>query len=108
MQCAISDIDALRQPSKLFEHFVGTQKERFRYRQAKCFRGLEIDDELKLRWILYRQVGRLRASQYAVHVSRPLLKLAYRIEAIRNQSTRFRIKSQCIESRQAQAVASGQ
>jgi hypothetical protein len=31
----------------LFNNFVGTRKQCWRYREAKCFGGLEVDDELK-------------------------------------------------------------
>src|SRR5215831_17365476 len=71
--------------------------------EAERLRGLEIDGQLKLRRILHWQIGRLGAAQYAVDISRCLLKLDYRIEAIRNQSARFGKKSQRIDRWQAQA-----
>src|SRR5262245_31441209 len=87
----------------LFDHLVGAHQERFRYRQSKRLCGLKIDNKLKLRRVLHRQVNRLGTSQYAVNIARPSLKLAYRIEAIRHQSARFGIKSQRTERRQAEA-----
>jgi hypothetical protein len=39
-----------------------------RHLEAERLGGLEIDDELKLRRVLYRQVGRLVAAQYAIDI----------------------------------------
>ena len=48
-----------REPS--FEHCVGAQHKRFRYRQPHGLRSLEIDGQLELRGLLYGQVFRLPA-----------------------------------------------
>jgi hypothetical protein len=50
-------------PFNSLDHLVGEQKERFRDREPKCFRGLEVHDQLKLRRLLHGQVGWPRASQ---------------------------------------------
>jgi hypothetical protein len=36
---------------------VGSEEQRGRDRQAERFRGLEVDDQLELRWLLDRPVG---------------------------------------------------
>jgi hypothetical protein len=51
-----------RRPSwraALFNHLVGAQEERFRDRQPKCLRGLEIDNQLELGRLHDRQVSGL-------------------------------------------------
>jgi hypothetical protein len=40
---------------------ISAQQQRGRYRQPKGFGGLEIDDQLELRWLLDRQISGLRA-----------------------------------------------
>ena len=37
-----------------FDHLVGEQKERFRDREPKCFRGLEVDSQVELGRLLSR------------------------------------------------------
>ena len=46
-----------------FDHFVGGREERWRHRQAERLRRLEIDDEIELSRLFYRQVAGLRATQ---------------------------------------------
>jgi hypothetical protein len=58
---AISRQYALQQNTMLFDHFVGTLQEWLRDGEAECLGSLEVDDELKLRRVLHRQVGRLGA-----------------------------------------------
>jgi hypothetical protein len=41
----------------LFDQLIGAGEQRGRHSQAKCFGGLEIDDQLKLRGLLDRQNG---------------------------------------------------
>src|SRR5215475_10275888 len=52
-----------------FDHLVGEQKERFRDREPKCFRGLEVDSQVELGRLLHGQVGGPRALQNLVHVA---------------------------------------
>jgi hypothetical protein len=52
-----------------FDHLVGEQKERFRDREPKCFRGLEVDSQVELGRLLHGQVGGRRALQNLVHVA---------------------------------------
>src|SRR5262245_63440556 len=53
--------------SLLFYQLVGTGEQRRRNRNAKRLGCSEIDDKLKLRSLLYREVGRLRAFKYFVY-----------------------------------------
>ena len=50
-----------RHRGTLFDHLVGTRKERLRYVEAERLGGLEIDHQLKLSWRLYRKVAYLFA-----------------------------------------------
>src|SRR5262245_3918572 len=88
---------------ELLDHFVGEQQKRLWNCQPEHLGGLKVDNELKLRRVLHWQVGRLGTTQYAVDISRRLLKFVQPIDAIRDQSTSFGIKSQWIERRQTQA-----
>jgi hypothetical protein len=48
---------ALQQNTQLFDHLVGAIEQRLRDRETKCFRGLEVDDQLDLRGLQDRQFG---------------------------------------------------
>jgi hypothetical protein len=69
---AISGLKAGRHPksagvpasadiARLFDHFVGTGKERWWNLKPERFRAPEIDDQFRLRYVLDRQVGWLIA-----------------------------------------------
>jgi hypothetical protein len=47
---------------RLFDHLVGTLPKKQRHVEAERPRGLEVDQEMKLRRLLYRKLSRLRAS----------------------------------------------
>src|SRR5262245_33404844 len=51
------------------EHFIRSRQHIGRNREADLLGGFEIDDELKLRRLLYRKIGRLGAFEDLVHVS---------------------------------------
>src|ERR1043166_4285981 len=50
------------------DHLVRLEEQRRRHREAKGLGGLEVDDQLELRGLLYRQVGGLGAFQDLIHV----------------------------------------
>src|SRR5580693_6751718 len=54
--------------STLFKHLVGAGEKSFRYSNAKCFSGPEVDVQIKLGGLLYWQFGRLRTFQYSVDI----------------------------------------
>src|SRR5258705_2250754 len=47
----------------LLDHLVGTEEERGRNDNTERLGGLEADDELELRRLLHRQIGRFRTLQ---------------------------------------------
>jgi len=49
-----------RRPTS-FDHFIGAGEDRWRDRQPERLGGLQIDDQLELRRLLDRQIGRLGA-----------------------------------------------
>src|SRR6266851_10531837 len=50
------------------DDLIGPQEERLRDRQAERLRGLEVDDQLELRRLLDRNIGRPSALQNLVHI----------------------------------------
>jgi hypothetical protein len=50
---------AVQQVTSLFDHFVGTGKQRCWNAEAECFGGLEFDDQLDFGRLLHRKVARL-------------------------------------------------
>src|SRR3984893_2840280 len=51
-----------------FDHLVGAGLQRQRHGEAKCLRGLEVDDHRVLGWRLYREGGRLLALENAIDI----------------------------------------
>jgi hypothetical protein len=82
---------AAQQNPRLFDHLVGAQQKRLWNCQPEHLGGLKVDNELKLRRVLHWQVSGLGTAQYAVDISRRLLKLVQQIDAIRDQSASFGI-----------------
>src|SRR5215472_1506448 len=56
--------------ASLLDHLIRPQEERLRDRQSEGLGGLEVDDELELGGLLYREVAGLRPLQNLVHVCR--------------------------------------
>src|SRR3974390_3120384 len=52
-----------RDNPSLFDHLTGGGKDRLRDRKPQGFCGLEINDQFKLGWLNYRQIGGLRPSE---------------------------------------------
>ena len=96
---ANSGLSALQRSRILFNHLVGELLHRGRNSQSERFSGLEIDEKLKFRWVLYRQFARLSAPQYSIDVSCSLSELVDRIEPVRNQTASLGVKSEWIYRR---------
>src|SRR6202158_3010316 len=54
--------------SRSLDHLIRPLEERLGDRQAEGLGGLEVDDQLELRWLLDGQVGGFRALEDLVHV----------------------------------------
>jgi hypothetical protein len=52
----------------LFDHLVDTHQQRQWQHYAERLRGLEIDHQLELGWVLHRQLGRLAALENAINI----------------------------------------
>src|SRR5215204_2423872 len=77
-------------PSASFDHLVGAGEERGRDREAEGVGGFEVDHELKLCRLDYRQFGWFLASENSTSVSSNLLIAIKQARAIAHQAARFR------------------
>src|SRR6516164_1625712 len=86
-QTAVWHSDAARGPSTpSFNHLVGKQKERFRDREPKCLRGLEVDGQLEFDRLLHGQVGGLGALAAACNSSK--MRTLEALSGFQRQATR--------------------
>jgi hypothetical protein len=53
---------------RLLDYLVSEREQLWRHCNTQCLRRLEIDDKLKLGWLLHRKLGRLGAFQNAVDI----------------------------------------
>src|SRR5215470_919729 len=53
---------------RILDHLIRSRQHVRRNRQTDLLRGFEIDDQLKLRRLLYREISRLSAFENLVHV----------------------------------------
>src|SRR5262245_17965830 len=72
--------------SASFTHLIGAGQERRREIKAERLRSLQVDDQLEFSRPLDGQVGRLRASQYAIDIQRRAPVQIYRIDTVRHQA----------------------
>src|SRR5262249_52699178 len=52
----------------LLEHLIGGHSHDQRYREAKRFGGLEVDEQLEFSRLLYRKIGRLVSLKNLTHI----------------------------------------
>ncbi len=55
-------------PACLLDHLIRQQEQRWGHRHPERLGGLEVEDQLKFRGLLHRQVGRFGALEDLVHV----------------------------------------
>ena len=60
----------------LLDHFICAAEQRGRHRDAKCFRGPEVDDLIYLRCLLDRHISRLFALEYSAWCKTPACRHA--------------------------------
>jgi hypothetical protein len=58
-------------PTRLLDHLIGQEEQRWRHRDPQYLGGLQVNDQLELRRLLHRQVGGLGTLQDLVHIRRP-------------------------------------
>src|SRR5262245_5021476 len=68
--------------ARSFDHLVGAGEHDRRDFQAKRLRGLEVDYQLELGWILHREIGRLLALEDAIDVTSGAAVLVHEIGAV--------------------------
>src|SRR6516164_5119553 len=71
----------------LFDHLVGAGKQCRRYLQAKCFRGPEVDHELKFRRLYHWQVRRLGSLENPPNVDPLLAKRIRNVSSVTDEAT---------------------
>ena len=71
----------------LFDHLVGTGKQRSWNLDAKLLRGLEVDEQFKFGRLLNREVGGLGTSKDFVDVGGPTPDEVCNVRTIGHQST---------------------
>src|SRR6516164_2174492 len=69
-----------------FDHLVGGHEQPGRHREAKRLCRFDVESRYKFGRRLHRQVGRLGATQYAVHVICRLPKLVHPIDRVRHET----------------------
>src|ERR1700730_1328857 len=72
-----------------FNHLVGSGEQCRRHGEAKCLRGLEIDDQFEFRRLLDRQLGWLCSFQDLVGVDRGSTIQVEYIRPVGNEATEF-------------------
>src|SRR5262245_54010668 len=84
----------------LFNHFIGLSYQSWWHNETKRFRGLEVDDEIELRRLQDRKIGRLLAFQYACNVSANLPVRIGNTRPITDQATFVRVDAELIDGGQ--------
>src|SRR5436190_18578370 len=72
------------------DDLVGEQLKRFRNRETECLGRLKIDNELKLRGLLDRQVGRRGPFEDLIHVGGAAALQISKARSIAHEATEFR------------------
>jgi hypothetical protein len=94
-------------PAGSFNHVIGSQRQGRRERQAEGLGGLEIDDQLELPRLPYRQIARVSALQDLVDIDRGTLRCVCRIRPIRDRpSHACKAREPCIAETRCRAVIS--
>jgi len=75
-----------QQTTPLFDHLVGSDQQPGRHREAQRLCRFDIESRYKFRRRLHWEVGRLSASQNAVHVVRRLPKLVHPVDRVRHET----------------------
>src|SRR4030095_5556040 len=92
----------LARPS--FDHLVRPQQQRLRGREAKGFRGLEVDDQLELRGLLDGEVCGFDSFEDFIHVGCCTVVHGGNVGAIGDKPARLYIFAQCVHGWQTNAL----
>src|SRR5437867_11190889 len=77
---------SVREHVSLLDDLIRPCQHRRRDGDAESFRGLQVDDKLELARLLDREVGRLRALQYPVHVKGDPSVLIPHVYSVRHEA----------------------
>src|SRR5438876_1572772 len=81
------------------DHLVGAGDEGWRHLEAECLRGFQLDHELELGRLLYRQVGRLLAFENATGIDAGESPRFDPIGAIADETASFCIAALLLDGR---------
>src|SRR5262245_51444164 len=89
------------QKLNLLDHVGGLNEEMRRHVKAECLGGLEIDDEVKLCWLLDWQITRLRALEDLVYICGGAPIHVRKVYYIGHQAAGFNVLSEGVAARQS-------
>src|SRR4029079_1616082 len=72
--------------SCLFDHLVGASEQRQGHSKTKCFRGLEVDNQLDFRGLLHRKIGRFLAFEHPTGIDSQQLVRIWNIASVAHQA----------------------
>ena len=89
IECVIADVcyGPIADMARLFDHLVGTIKQRLRHSKPECLGGLQVNHQFEFGGGLHRQVSGLLAFKDAINVTSSFAVWINRVWPITDQAT---------------------